>query len=270
MNTDIKIGKQLNDKFGRKFYKAAWIPPTKEPSIVMLIMDEETARHEVPFYLQLNSHAHVIHTFGLVRNNPRSTILVQERAPYGNLQLLLQNRQFEPSGNVLVPIFLQIIDAMIYMTDQNIVHGNLCCENVLIFQMDLLKPEKSLIKLTNFNQARRRDSSFVDERCRAIPIRYCAPEILQNPDQLNDSELSEVYSMGVLMWEACSKGTIPYGSIKNDNDVRQCRLNGKKLSQPRECLKQIWNVIQDCWHMEPELRYNFREIQTLLSVIYAT
>jgi serine/threonine protein kinase len=206
----------------------------------------------------------------LVKNDFRATVLVQERAPYGNLQILLQNNQFKPSGSVLIKIFLQIIDALIYMIDQMIIYGDLRCENVLVFQMNPLQPEENLIKLTNFNLVHHNNSSSKDNRQIMIPIRYCAPEILRSKDRSNYSELSDVYSMGILMWEAYSKGNLPYGSNMNDNDVRQCILNGEKLSKPKECIDQIWNIIQDCWYKEPEVRYNFKEIQSLLSNICIT
>jgi serine/threonine protein kinase len=214
------------------------------------MMDEEIARHEIPFYLQLSSHAHIIHTFGIIRDNPRWMTLVQERALHGNLQLLLQNKQFQPSGNVLVNIFSQILGAMIYITKQNIVHGDLRCENILVFKMNSLNVEENLVKLTN--------------RETGISVRYCAPEILQDS---NYSELSDVYSMGVLMWEACSKGNIPYGLNMSDEEIRQRRLKYEKLLQPNGCDNQIWTIIQDCWHNEPELRYRFEEMQSLLSNI---
>jgi hypothetical protein len=70
--------------------------------------------------------------------------------------------------------------------------------------------------------------------------------------------------MGVLMWEACSKGDIPYGSDRSDDDVRKCRLNNETLSQPNKCTNLIWDVIKDCWYREPELRYKFREMQSRL------
>jgi ephrin-B len=259
MNVDVQMGNKL---YG-KFYEAEWIPK-KDSSIILLLMNEETARKEVPFYLKLNNHSNIVHTFGLVKNNLRTTVLVQERAPHGNLQILLQNNQLQPSESVLVNIFLQIIEAMIYIIDQMVIHGNLRCENVLVFQMNPLKPQENLIKLTNFNLARHTDPSLMDKRQALIPVRYCAPEVLQNTDPTKYSELSDVYSMGVLMWEACSKGDIPYGSDRSDDDVRKCRLNNETLSQPNECTNLIWNVIKDCWYREPELRYKFREMQSRL------
>jgi len=50
MNVDVQMGNKL---YG-KFYEAKWIPK-KNSSIILLLMNEETARKEVPFYLKFNT-----------------------------------------------------------------------------------------------------------------------------------------------------------------------------------------------------------------------
>ncbi|UJR14419.1 hypothetical protein I4U23_001416 [Adineta vaga] len=263
----IKIDEKLHGKFGKVFHAAEWIP-NRIPSILVIIMNEKTASQEVPYYLKFKSEeSHIICSFGLIRNNPRVTILVQECAPHGNLQVLLQKKQYEPKENVLVHIFLQIIDAMIYMANKHIVHGNLCCKNILVFQMNSSKPKENLVKITNFSQACKDDSSNRNNRETIIPIRYCAPEILGGGKY---SALSDIYSMGVLMWEAYSTGTIPYAAIADDNDVRQCIINGEKLIRPQMCNNQIWSIIHDCWFAQPEVRFNFPEMHTRLGHVCVT
>ena len=90
-------------------------------------------------------------------------------------------------------------------------------------------------------------------------------EVLRSAGQSNYSELSDVYSMGVLMWQTCSNGQIPYSSSVLDSEVRQRRLSPEKLIKPWLCDNQIWSIMQDCWHEEPVLRYNFNELKIRLS-----
>jgi hypothetical protein len=73
--------------------------------------------------------------------------------------------------------------------------------------------------------------------------------------------------MGVLMWEACSNGQIPYKSSDTNGEVRQRKLNREKLSKPLFCDDMIWSIMEDCWHNEPEVRYNFEEIKIRLSKV---
>ena len=95
-------------------------------------------------------------------------------------------------------------------------------------------------------------------------MRYAAPEILQNPNKLNYSEKSDVYSMGVLMWEACSYGELPYSSLDDDDDVRKRKLNDERLPRPSLCSDQLWIIMNECWHQDPEYRPNFQTLKKFL------
>jgi serine/threonine protein kinase len=246
-----------------KTYAGEWISKKERP-IVLMKMDKQPTEYEILFYTEFKSHRHIVHTFGFVENDLQSTILLQERAPHSNLQLLLQNNQFQPSPKVLIEIFLQIISAMIYITEHNLVHGDLRCANVLVFQMNNSNPTENLVKLTNFTSVHQKDPSAVIDRRTTVPVRYCAPEILRSAGRTFFSEYSDAYAMGVLMWEACSHGQIPYTSSILSSEVRQRKLNGEKLSMPWLCNSQIWSVMEDCWYNEPELRYDFEGMKIRL------
>ncbi|CAF4310882.1 unnamed protein product [Rotaria sp. Silwood2] len=191
-------------------------------------------------------------------------MLLQERATHGNLQILLQNKRFEPSTEVLIGIFLQILDAMIYIGSQDVVLSNLCCSNVLVFRMEPINSSANLVKLTNFSMACRKNSSYADNIQTAISVRYCAPEILKSTDQSNYSEASDVYSFGVLMWEACSQGKVPYGRDTSDDNIRQRRLNDEQLSPPNSCNNQLWTIIGFCLYRTPEMCDTMEQIQSKL------
>jgi serine/threonine protein kinase len=94
-----------------------------------------------------------------------------------------------------------------------------------------------------------------------------APEIVRRVGRSNYSEYSDVYAMGVLIWQAFSRGKLPYGSSKTNSEVRQRKLKGENLSKPLLCDERIWSIIDDCWRNEPELRYQFKHIKRLLSDI---
>jgi hypothetical protein len=73
--------------------------------------------------------------------------------------------------------------------------------------------------------------------------------------------------MGVLMWEVCSQGKLPYNPSETKGEVRQRELNGEKLIKPWLCDSQIWSIMEDCWHNEPGLRYTFLEMKIRLSQV---
>jgi serine/threonine protein kinase len=263
--------KPLFQGFGKSIYEVEWIN-RDGPSIILLKIGGAKANREASYYVQLGCHPHVVRTFGLVQCNPGSVMLLQECAPHGDLSELLQENGFKPNERVLWRIFEQICDAMICLADNGIAHGDLACRNVLAFQYNTTNPDKNLFKLTDFGLTRgSKLYSVVDARSMStmavIPIRYVAPEILRDSNKSNYSEKSDIYSMGVLMWEACSYGQLPYFSLHDDNDVRQRKLNDERLPQPALCGHQLWNIMNDCWHPNPKKRPTFITLKRSLLTV---
>lgn len=252
--------------FGKAIYKAEWIGK-QGPPIVLVKIDGAKANREALFYVRLSSHPYIVRTYGLVESDPNSVMLVQEYAEKGDLVELLRDDNFRPIRDVLVEIFIQIIDAMICLADNRIVHGDLACRNVLVFRCNTAILEENLVKLTDFGLTKGSDifsvaGSSSKTTMTIIPVRYAAPEILEtNGDRASYSEKSDVYSLGVLMWEACSYGIIPYASLSDDNDVRRCKLRGDQLPRPTICDDGLWSLILDCWKIQPAERPTFKELR---------
>ncbi|CAM4774913.1 unnamed protein product [Rotaria magnacalcarata] len=253
---------------GKTIYRAEWISKPG-PDVVLLKIEGAKANREAAYYVQLGSHPHIVHTYGMVENDFNALMLVQEYATAGDLAELLKENEFQPSQVVLLEIFLQIIDAMIYLANYGIVHGDLACRNVLVFRFHNSNPQENLVKLTDFGLTRASTlysvvGSTASTTLVVVPLRYAAPEILQSSGLSNYSEKSDVYSMGILMWEACSQGQLPYGSIDNDNEVRRLKIKGEILGQPEKCDEKLWNIIVQCWHQQPDVRPTFKMLKESL------
>lgn len=265
---DVHIRKKrprpLFEAFGKSIYDVEWINGNTSRIILLKIAGARATR-EAGYYVSLSCHSNIVHTFGLVQCHPDSVMLLQERAPLGDLSERLQEGNFRPTEGVLCKLFEQISDALIFLADNGVTHGDLACRNVLVFQSDPTDPSKNLVKLTDFGLTRASSIySAVATSARTtmtiIPIRYAAPEILRDTTKLNYSEQSDVYSMGVLMWEACSNGDVPYGHLDNENEVIRQKLNDKRLPRPSICGDTLWNIMNECWEQNPRHRMNFRTL----------
>jgi len=261
--------KPISQGYGKSVYEVEWIN-RDGPPIVLLQIDGAKAKKDASFYVQLSCHPHIIRTYGLVQSNPSSTMLLQEPAPQGNLSELLCRNEFTPNERVLWEIFEQICDAMIFLVDRNIIHGDLACRNVLVFQMNPVNPKKNFVKLTDFGLTSVSKLYSVVESpamttMTIIPTRYVAPELLRNLKKLDYSERSDVYSMGVLMWEACAYGKLPYSNIDNSDIIRQHKLSDRRLSQPSLCSDNLWTIINECWESEPKERPRFQSLKESIS-----
>jgi hypothetical protein len=273
LDIDIKKSqtRPLFQGFGKSIFQVEWIN-RNGPSIILLKIDGARANREASFYVHLSCHPHIVRTYGFVQGNRGSVMLLQECAPHGDLSELFRENGFKPSEGVLWTIFEQICDAMICLADNGIVHGDLACRNVLVFKLDSHQPRKNLVKLTDFGLTRGSKLFSIENTpsrtvMSIIPFRYAAPEILQSSGKLHYSEKSDVYSMGVLMWEACSYGELPYSYLDDDDDVQQLKLNGDRLSRPSLCSDELWNIMNECWHEDPQNRPDFQSLrQSILAL----
>ena len=247
-------------------HEATWINQRGSP-IVILQLNGPTAEQEASYYLRFNTHPHIIKTFGRVQNDQNLIMILQERSPKPDLfEILRHEDQFKPTEEVFCTIFKQICEAMIFLLEANIAHGDLACRNILVFHSDPTSPEKNLVKLTDFSVAQQINDNGSDHLSTAIiPKHYAAPELLQSQNRSRHSEKSEVYSMGMLMWQACSHGEVPYRSIEDDDDVKQIRINGERLSRPSICSDQLWTIIDNCLDVDPTNRPSFRSLNRRLS-----
>ena len=274
LDVDVKKkkGRPLFQTFGKTIYLAEWLPNTDHRAdVILLKIDGARAQKEASFYVNLSRHSHIVRTFGFVRHDDdqSSILLLQEYASEGSVYELISERKTPLAENILIEIFIQIIDAMSYLALNHVVHSDLACRNVLVFRFDEQNPSKIVVKVTDFGLSRH--SQLYSQTATAsrttlsiIPIRSCAPEILSVNVKAEDySEKSDVYAFGVLMWEAYSRGAIPWGEIPNDEGVIKQVQDGKILSQPANCSAQYWSIMKSSWSKSPEQRPTFEQLKQL-------
>jgi serine/threonine protein kinase len=227
------------------------------------------------FFDELSRHPHIVRTFGFVRSNDNNSImLLQEYASEGSLYDILQDQNTALDEKVFVEIFLQIIEAMVYLTLNNIVHGDLACRNVLVFRFDESNPKNIVVKITDFGLSRHSQlyslaPGAAQTTIIIIPTRYAAPEIHSASTTASIyTEKSDIYSMGILMWEAYSHGAIPWSELDNDEDVIRQVKNGHLLPQPSNCSQQYWNIITETWSKLPSDRPTFNQLKKLVTGLH--
>ncbi|CAF4524236.1 unnamed protein product [Rotaria socialis] len=260
----VRKGRQLYMKSEKNIYFGQWIT-SRNDEIIIVEMSENIARREAEFYLEVNHHDYIVRTFASVSNVLNLTIFIQEYAPQGDLAGYLMDNPNKFTLPSFAEIFLQIADAMSHIASKRIVHGDLGCRNVLVFRVDETQLKNNLVKLTDFGLSRWIDQEVPDEDESIIPIRYCAPEILRTNRHSDYSEKSDVYSLGVLIWEALSNSEIPYSSVSDDRQVKTMKLNNEQLKRPHVCNGELWSLINKCWQTNPKDRPDFERIKRELS-----
>lgn len=270
-------GRPIFQGFGKTIYRANWLSSKeKMPDIVLLKIEGARAEKQASFYAEISRHPNIVRTYGLVEDSnatENSLILLQEFAPLGSLYDVLQDdRESLQSEQVLIRIFLQVTDAMIFLACNHIVHGDLACRNVLVFRFDRSDPRSILVKVTDFGLSRysklysARKHTSASTSLTTLPTRYAAPELFKRDVKKEDhSEKSDVYSMGVLMWEAYSGGALPWSKVEHDEEIMRRIITGETLRRPSLCSDNYWLILLKTWSMQPQDRPTFEELKLLLS-----
>ena len=168
-----RTGRPLFQTFGKAIYYADWVPTNENrPEIILLKIDGARAKREASFYVDLSRHPHIVRTYGLVYE-------INQEA---NAIMLLQDQVEIPNEQILIEIFLQIIDAMIFLSFNNVVHADLACRNVLVFRFDEKNPRQIIVKVTDFGLSRHSSlhalaPGAAKTTLNIIPVRYVAPEL---------------------------------------------------------------------------------------------
>ena len=257
---DVSKRHQLYGMSGKLIFEGKWLTKGNK-TVIIVEMNQDISQREAEFYLKVNNHRNIIQTFGYIDSTPDWTIFMQEYARFNDLGSVLLDNQIHFTQTILLEIFIQIADAMRYVAQQRIVHGDLGCRNVLVFRVDENEPKNNQVKLTDFGLARWMDQPLISEEDEIVPIRFCAPEILKQKQYKSFTEKSDVYSFAVFIWEALSNGEMPYSSVAKDEIVTTKKLEYEKLPIPKVCDNQLWTLMNTCWHRNPDQRPSFDEIK---------
>ncbi|CAB4438305.1 unnamed protein product [Rhizophagus irregularis] len=96
-------------------------------------------------------------------------------------------------------------------------------------------------------------------------VPYIDPKVLMNSNNLKLNEKSDVYSIGVLLWEI-SSGKPPFHEEKNKIGLIYDISQGRREEIIHDTPNDYLNLYIECWNNEPNKRPNMYEIVNRLGV----
>ncbi|XP_074593104.1 tyrosine-protein kinase transmembrane receptor Ror-like isoform X2 [Brevipalpus obovatus] len=157
--------------------------------------------------------------------------------------------------NDFLHIATQIGAGMEYLSDHHYVHRDLAARNCLV-------SDHLTVKISDFGLSRdiyASDYYRVQSRS-PLPVRWMPPESILYGKYTTESD---VWSMGVLLWEIFSYGAQPYYSYSNQEVIDMIR-NLQLLPCPTECPHNIYNLMLQCWNEIPSKRPTFSQLHQRL------
>ncbi|KAK2871527.1 hypothetical protein Q8A67_024054 [Cirrhinus molitorella] len=186
-------------------------------------------------------------------------MLVMELAELGPLHKFLQKNKHISMKNI-TELVHQVSMGMKYLEEHNFVHRDLAARNVLLVTQHYAKISdfglsKALTEEENYYKAKGHGK---------WPLKWYAPECM---NYLKFSSKSDVWSFGVLMWEAFSFGQKPYKGMKG-NEVIQMIESGERMSAPANCPPEMYDLMKKCWTYKPDERPGFSVVEPRLRHYY--
>ncbi|XP_032107137.1 leukocyte tyrosine kinase receptor isoform X1 [Sapajus apella] len=205
------------------------------------------------------SHQNIVRCVGLtLRATPRLILL--ELMSGGDLKSFLrQSRPHlgQPSPLVmrdLLQLAQDIAQGCHYLEENHFIHRDIAARNCLL---SCTGPSR-VAKIGDFGMARDiYRASYYRRGDRALlPVKWMPPEAFLEGVFTSKTDS---WSFGVLLWEICSLGYMPYPGRTNQ-EVLDFVVAGGRMDPPRGCPGPVYRIMTQCWQHQPELRPSFASI----------
>ncbi|KAI8642694.1 kinase-like domain-containing protein [Parasitella parasitica] len=158
-------------------------------------------------------------------------------------------------------LFLQLLNAVKYLHEHNIVHRDLKLENILIHKQS----DQEILKITDFGLARVVDpeSPLLVTRCGSEE--YAAPEIVQQQDY--DGRKTDIWALGIILYSLLV-GYLPFRYDRRKGErVSQLfyRIVRAEVKWPQDCIisTEAKLVVQAILERDPAKRISLNDIHKL-------
>ena len=199
----------------------------------------------------------------IVRHNgvctPKQPIyIVMELVQGGDFLSFLRSEGPHLKMKELIKMMENAAAGMEYLESKHCIHRDLAARNCLV-------TEKNTLKISDFGMSRQEEDGVYASTggMKQIPVKWTAPEALNYGRYSSESD---VWSFGILLWEAFSLGAVPYANLSNQQ-TREAIEQGVRLEPPEQCPEDVYRLMQRCWEYDPRRRPSFGAVhQDLIAI----
>ncbi|KAF9162694.1 hypothetical protein DFQ26_003299 [Actinomortierella ambigua] len=195
--------------------------------------------------LQRLQYRHIIQFYGVLRQDNEIS-LITDFAEGGSLNDAIQDSRVA-DWRVKERIAQEIANGLAYIHHEDIIHRDLKSDNVLL-------SEHMRVKLCDFGLAvvKKSSGSHTTEVMRGT-VRWLAPELLR-------AAKSDIYALGMVMWEMAAMCTFPLKTIDNNFVVAEAVHGGEREKLPDNTPLDCRHWVELCWKQDPPDRPQAHEV----------
>nr|XP_057945210.1 tyrosine-protein kinase Fes/Fps [Doryrhamphus excisus] len=208
--------------------------------------------------LKQYDHPNIVKLIG-VCTQKQPIYIIMELVQGGDFLSFLRQEGPNLTPKMLVGMVENVAAGMEYLEKKKCIHRDLAARNCLV-------ADYHVVKISDFGMSRQQEDGVysVEGGLKQIPIKWTAPEALNYGRYTTESD---VWSFGVLLWEAFSLGLNPYTSMSNQQ-TRDEVEKGYRMAAPRNCPLEVSRIMSSCWQHEAKNRPSFKKLRFDLNAIY--
>eukprot|EP00045_Choanoeca_perplexa_P018262 m.284536 g.284536 ORF g.284536 m.284536 type:complete len:2014 (+) comp17766_c0_seq2:503-6544(+) len=214
-------------------------------------------------------HEHVVAAIG-VQDTLYPPQLVLEYCPEGELLKFLRQANantFECDVQLAyTDMLVQVASAVAYLHAKLIIHRDLAARNVLLVRNGGdYRLCGYILKLSDLGMARmvQTNREYYKKRSEdAVPLRWQDPKAISTRKY---TQASDVFSFGVVIYEVCSGGQVPYSDL-SAIEVLKAVAAGRRLGRPTpNTYEAVYDLMRNCMKSNPADRPTMYEAQLKLA-----
>ncbi|KAG7455078.1 hypothetical protein MATL_G00252610 [Megalops atlanticus] len=242
---------------GQVVLKTVYTGPPRNEGNKRSLMEEGSLMHRL-------NHERIVKLLGLILEDGAYS-LVMELIPKGNLLSMLE--EVDVPVSIKGRIILEILEGMVYLAKNNVIHKDLKPENILVDKDFHIKiADLGLATCQSWSKLTKEESRRLSRRSGRGTLRtggtlcYMAPEHLESI-HTRSSEKSDVYSFAIVVWVILTRKE-PYENARSEDQICQCVRKGDRPDEgaiPPCTPAEMIALMKKCWQQDPELRPSFTE-----------
>ncbi|RHZ70117.1 hypothetical protein Glove_275g11 [Diversispora epigaea] len=249
---------------GKNIYKATFKTSQKIVALKYIFLNDKFTKadliNEIKRHRKLEIHNNILKFHGITKQeNTNNYMIILEYFNEGSLRQYLKINFQKMNWNAKLNLAKQIANVLMCLHSNDIIHGGLNSENILI--------HNGSVKLNDFGLTKILFDSLRFFTNNIGPIQCVDPQYLEFFSTIGKNKSSDIFGLGIILWEI-SSGNPPFEMESSSNvDLLNNIVKGKREMAIPGTPQKYEEIYTDCWKHNGNSRPDISQVVKILSEI---